>query len=620
MRNLLLVAGSMFLLLCMALVSVSEGHQRRGEEKEILIKFREDLSEEETRNRHAVGRGQPQKKLRHRNVERVRVPGHESLGQVLARYNSDPRVLYAEPNYVMDLHGVPNDPAFASNQWNMMNTGQVVMGRTGVPESDIDAPAAWDISTGSPDVVVAIIDTGVDYTHPDLAANIWINPYEVAGNGIDDDGNGYVDDVHGIDIYNNDSDPMDDNGHGTHVAGIVGARGNNGMGVAGIAWNVKIMACKFTDALGQGTLADVTECLDYVRVMKNRGVNVVATSNSYGLLLTEPLLTLEEAIVAQGDILFVAAAGNNAYDGMGEFHNYPSDYSLPNIISVASSDNRDMLAGISNYGHDVHISAPGVGVYSTYSGKDNRGNFLHYRAMSGTSMAAPHVAGVAALVSSYLPELPWWRVRNRVLAGGESIPGMDNLTATGKRLSAYGALSCSGGSVLAPWQASTVNGEGAPGVPVILSTLSAYCENSLGPVQATVSNGEVLDLFDDGIWPDNMAGDGIFTAEWTPSAPFCSMNFSSPAGEHTVPGREPAFFVDATYSEADRSLLVRVKTCVDMYLPPVVEGYGEMTYDPLSDMWVYEADKVKVKEYTPFITVQHDTDTITGPLVFVPKK
>ncbi len=608
------------MILWAGIVPVAEAGTGGRIDREVLVKFNEEFPSQQARGSHRQMGVTDVKRLRYRNLDRVRVPGHLTLKQTLERYQADPRVEYAEPNYIMDLYGVPDDPAFDPYQWNMRNTGQVVMGTTGIPHCDIDAPPAWDVSTGSPDVVIAVIDTGVDYTHPDLSGNIWVNPLEVPGNGVDDDLNGYVDDVHGIDIYNDDSDPMDDNGHGTHVAGIIGARGNDGTGVAGIAWNVKIMVCKFTDALGQGTLADVTECLDYVRAMKNRGVNVVATSNSYGLLLTEPLQTLHEAIQDQQDILFVAAAGNNAYDGMGEFHNYPSDYSLPNIISVSSSDNRDRLAGISNYGHDVHISAPGVGIYSSFSGKDYYGNPLNYKTMSGTSMAAPHVAGVAALVAGALPEVPWWEIRNLILAGAEEVPALAGLTATGRRLSAFGALSCTARPVLAPWQVSTVNGNDASGIPVVLSALSTTCAEALGPVNVTVSNGDVVEPLDDGIWPDVMAGDGIFTAEWTPSTPFCTMTFSSPAGEHTVSGRDPAFLVSAEYLESGRNLVVHVRTCTDMFLPPVVEGYGEMSWDPVTGLWVFDSGKQKPKDFPVTVTVRHDTGTITGPVVFVSRK
>ena len=198
------------------------------------------------------------------------------------------------------------------------NTGQ-----TGFPvDADIDAPEAWDITTGSNDVVVAVIDTGVDYNHQDLAANIFQNTADCNNNGVDDDGNGHIDDCHGIDAVNGDSDPMDDHGHGTHVAGIIGAVGNNGIGVAGVAWNVKILPCKFLDATGSGFLSDAIACLDYVAAMKDRGVNIVATNNSWGGgSFSQALSDAIDAQMQRG-ILFVAAAGNDGLEGSPK--NYPA--------------------------------------------------------------------------------------------------------------------------------------------------------------------------------------------------------------------------------------------------------------------------------------------------------
>ena len=382
---------------------------------------------------------------------------------------------------------------------------------------------------------------------------------EIPGNGLDDDGNGYVDDVYGIDVQNHDGDPLDDNGHGTHIAGVIGAKGNNSQGVTGVAWNVKIMACKFADALGQGNLADAIECLDYVRMMRDRGVNVVATNNSYGLLLTEPLLSLQDAIIAQNGILFVAAAGNNAYGGMGAFHNYPSDYSLPNIVSVAATDNRDLLSGTSNYGHDVHIGAPGVGIWSTFSGKTYNGTPVYYKAMTGTSMAAPHVAGAVALLSGHRPDLEWWQIRNRILSSGENIPALAGLTATGKRLNVYRALECADQGVIIPWEASIENTSSSLGVPTTLSALSVNCESPSGPVQVVTSTGETVQLFDDGLYPDFLAGDGLFSAEWVPTSIFSSLTFESPAGSAEVLGRYPLIQnVDAPSAMMFRDYMVQL--------------------------------------------------------------
>ena len=201
---------------------------------------------------------------------------------------------------------IPNDPEFA-RQWSLHNTGQL-----GTPaDRDINAPEGWDITTGSNSVVVAVIDSGIDYNHEDLAANVYTNPAECTPDGIDNDGNGYADDCHGIDAVNGDSDPLDDEGHGTMVSGVIGAVGNNGIGVAGVAWNVKLLPCKFTDTTGSGDTADAITCLDYVAAMRDRGVNIVASNNSWGNSLpSEALLDAIDAQLQRG-ILFIAPAGND---------------------------------------------------------------------------------------------------------------------------------------------------------------------------------------------------------------------------------------------------------------------------------------------------------------------
>jgi len=265
------------------------------------------------------------------------------------------------PNIVKRLeHTLPGDPQFTS-QWCHRNADN--------PYSDMDSPKAWDLTTGSADVVVALIDSGVDYTHPDLAANIWTNPAEIPGNGIDDDGNGYVDDIHGIDSGDGDSDPQDYDGHGTHVAGIMGAVGGNGLGVAGINWQVKIMVLKGFEAASDGM--DTTmemEAIDYILAMKAGGVNIVAVNASYGFTGEEDELE-KEAIEALGQagILFMAAAGNSAVDNDGTYAtHYPSSYDLDNIVSVAAGDTDGQLADFSNYGVvSVDLAAPGDTILST---------------------------------------------------------------------------------------------------------------------------------------------------------------------------------------------------------------------------------------------------------------
>jgi len=374
------------------------------------------------------------------------LPG-KSVTEVAAQLSRFPGIAYAEPNYLWSINATtqyPNDPSFSS-LWGLNNTGQ----SGGAPDADIDAPEAWATFRGTGNVVVGVIDTGVNFNHGDLAANIWTNPYEIAGNAIDDDANGFVDDIHGYDFANNDADPMDDHGHGTHVSGTIGAVGNNGAGVVGVNWNVKLMPLKFLDSVGTGTTANAVRAVNYATQMRNlyvssggvKGANIVLTNNSWGGGSSSQ--SLQDAITASGNagMLFVAAAGN---DGRSRA-SYPARYPNDNIISVAATDHYDQLADFSgfgpfswgsNYGPDVDIGAPGVGIYSTYGSA--------YSTLDGTSMATPHVAGAAALVWDYLQswgDAPIYQtVRDALFQGGDPTPGLADKVTTGSRLNANGAL------------------------------------------------------------------------------------------------------------------------------------------------------------------------------------
>ncbi|MFT5654658.1 MAG: subtilisin family serine protease, partial [Arenicella sp.] len=357
-------------------------------------------------------------------------------------------VEYAEADVVMSANLMPDDSDFSS-LWGLHNTGQ----SGGTVDADIDAVEAWDITTGSASVVVAVIDTGVRYDHPDLTGNMWRNPGETgldadgmdkAGNGVDDDFNGYVDDVYGIDCINDDSDPIDDDAssyHGTHVAGIIGARGNNASQVTGVNWNVSIMALKYLGANGRGVVSDAVECLTYAANMKkNHGVNLRVTNNSYGG--GNATQSMRDAILAtqNQDILFVAAAGNDGEDNDAIPH-YPSSYDLPSVVAVASTNRYDTKAETSNYGLvSVDIGAPGVSILSTV-GSNN------LNTLSGTSMASPQVAGVAALLLAYDPSMTYSQLKARMLDTANPIAALDGLTATGGRLNAFDALNCSAGNI-----------------------------------------------------------------------------------------------------------------------------------------------------------------------------
>jgi subtilisin family serine protease len=295
----------------------------------------------------------------------------------------------------------------------------------------ISAESAWDMNTGSDAVIVAVTDTGVDYNHPDLSENMWRNPGEIAGNNIDDDGNGYVDDVFGIDTHEKDSDPMDDHGHGTHCAGTIGAKANNGVGVAGVNWNVKIMALKFLGAGGGGSTLDAIKLIDYAVENNAKVINA-----SWGGYYASDALRQAIARAERAGVIFVAAAGNSASNNDERPH-YPSSFDLSNVLAVAATDSDDNLAYFSNYGASaVDIAAPGHNILSTFPGGQ-------YKFLSGTSMAAPHVAGLAALVISERGSGSHVETIAHVL-DGDPLATLGGLVRSGRRINAYRALTGDG--------------------------------------------------------------------------------------------------------------------------------------------------------------------------------
>ncbi len=331
------------------------------------------------------------------------------------------RSMFCEPNGVFRTAAIPNDSLF-STLWGMHQTNNV----------DINAPEAWDTGADCSSQVVAVIDTGVMYDHADLSNNMWRNPNEQI-NGIDDDGNGVIDDVHGFNTITNSGDPRDDNGHGTHCAGTIGARGGNGIGVAGVCHSIQIMAVKFLDSSGSGSLWNAVRAINYVTAMKRRGVNLVLSSNSWGGggYYSTMLSAIQDA--QNAGLLFVAAAGNN-YNNNDASPSYPSSYNLDSIISVAAIDRYGVKAGFSNYGAtSVDIAAPGVSIASTWVGGG-------YSTISGTSMATPHVSGVLAFLKARAPYLTWQQLKTALmrrdmvkplsaLQGQMIVPGIPDLAA-----------------------------------------------------------------------------------------------------------------------------------------------------------------------------------------------
>lgn len=352
-------------------------------------------------------------------------------------------VLYAEPNYIRHLQAVPNDPHYA-DLWALKNAPPGGAG--------ISAEAAWDTTTGSHSVVVGVVDTGIDTGHRDLADNVFINPGETPNNGVDDDGNGFVDDVSGWDFANNDRtvfDVANDDAHGTHVAGTIGARGNNALGVVGVNWDVQILPLKAFGPMG-GTDSNLIAAFHYAKMMRQRGVNLRVLNNSYGGQGFSQ--SLRDAIneLNSAGILFVAAAGNGTT--INDFvPEYPASYELPNVISVAASDSSGTFASaFSNRGpQSVHLVAPGQGILSTtprgYTGiglvaANTESDGSTYSIFNGTSMASPHVAGAAALACAANPSVTLQQLRAAVLYSGDESGAFLSLTITGRRLNANKTL------------------------------------------------------------------------------------------------------------------------------------------------------------------------------------
>jgi len=338
-------------------------------------------------------------------------------------------IVSIEPDRALSTLAIPNDASFGT-LWGLNNSGR----SPGVGNSDINAPEAWETTTGSRSVVVAVIDSGVDYTHPDLAANVWTNPREVAGDGIDNDANGFVDDVRGWDFANADADPMDDDGHGTHVSGTIGAVGNNAIGVTGVNWRVSIMGLKFLDAEGNGYTSDAVAAVKYAtRMRRDFGANVVAINASWGGETRSTALANAIAAAGRAGILFVTAAGNESSNN-DRTPSYPANLSDDSVIAVAATNHSNRLAAFSNYGSTtVDLAAPGVGILSTVPGGG-------YASFSGTSMATPYVTGTVALMAAANPRATAVEIRSALLSTVTPVAALSGKVATGGLLDAAAAV------------------------------------------------------------------------------------------------------------------------------------------------------------------------------------
>jgi hypothetical protein len=505
-------------LLCLLLGPRAAFCQQKSayREGEVLVKFKPWVGLHAASPAHTAIRSRVKKRFKRTGIRLLKLEGGMTTKEAIDLYKNNPDVEYAEPNYRRDpLDIYPNEPAF-QELWSLHNTGQM----NGTPDADIDAPEAWQITTGSSDVIVAVIDTGVDYDHEDLSNNIWTNDAELNGSlGVDDDGNGYVDDIYGFDAYSDDSDPMDGDNHGSHCAGIIGAEGNNAIGITGVAWSVRIMALRFMNVDG-GWTSDAVDCLEYAIMMKEDfGHNVRVVNASFGG--AEYSQAEYDAIQAAGDadILFVAAAGNDSQNNDIHAH-YPSGYDLPNIMAVAATDRRDQLLYFdaplfngSNWGAaTVDLAAPGQAIFSC-----KRANGYGY--MSGTSMASPHVSGLAALILAANPAYSWDQVNLNILFTVDPLEDLDGLVLTGGRINANSALTCIPDQLhLQPLEPSS-GFSVLKDKPTAVRVLAGTCAGSAAGASVTVSfdNGDPsMMLHDDGTDPDLVADDGQYAASWTP--------------------------------------------------------------------------------------------------------
>ncbi|MDR0138838.1 S8 family serine peptidase [Metabacillus idriensis] len=380
-----------------------------------------------------------------KGAQLFKIPAGKTVDQVIKELKKSSDVAYAEPNYLVSASDV--DPYY-DYLWGIENKGQYVGGLYGIPGIDVNAVPAWTVTKGSTKVVVAVIDTGIDITHPDLKSRIFVNPNEVPRNGIDDDGNGYIDDVNGWDFYNDDNtvyDSPDVDDHGTHVAGTIAAQGDNGIGVVGVAPLVKILPLKFLGTPeGSGSVSDAVEAIYYAASM---GVKISNNSWGGGNYST----ALYEAIRDSGS-LFVAAAGN---DGLNNdyYSHYPSSYSLDNILSVAAIDNWGNRAYFSNYGsYSVDVAAPGEDILSTIP----EGGYAFY---NGTSMAAPHVTGTAALLYSKIRSYTPYDLKNKIMNNTEPLYSLQSLVSTGGIVDAGKTLGVIPDDDLpgVPWEGSSIS-------------------------------------------------------------------------------------------------------------------------------------------------------------------
>ncbi len=505
------LSGSLVLFLAAAALPVSAETIKN---ERLIVRFKEGVSSYASGAIHKKLGIRTNKRLNYlKGIEVVDLPAGMSPDAASKLYEKDSRVAYVERDFQIrvdpiDGEASKNPTEQFAQQWALKNVGQKVGRYSGKAGADINGTASWELTKGDDDVILGVIDTGIFHTHPNLKDNMWSNPAEIAGNGEDDDGNGFVDDIHGINAMDNTGDPMDDNGHGTHCAGIMGGAGVDGKGTLGVNQKVSIIGCKFLDSDGSGSMSDALVCMDYFVKLKTREknpVDVTAINASWGggrysQAMFDAIKKLRDA-----GILFVAAAGNDSDDN-DTVGSYPANYQLDNIISVAATNNKDELAYFSNYGRrSVHVGAPGQDILSTYL--DGQ-----YKIFSGTSMAAPYVTGLIGLLKSKDRSLDWKQLKNLAISGGNELSALSAKTVSGRRIrgadkDGHGSLTCSGQKVFSRVLPTAEHSQVKVGDTVEFKVFRIKCATPDRVPSLTVNMGHTPDFVD-------VDGTGVFTASW----------------------------------------------------------------------------------------------------------
>lgn len=593
--------------------AASPDPEPRYHSERILLRFAPGVSQRARDEALAAAGVRKEKAYRHIPGLHVARLQTGTLSTAIAALAQNPHVLYAERDAIIRIGTVeavePDDPDYGE-LWGLPHIG---------------APEGWALTTGSPDVVLAVLDTGVDYTHPDLKDNMWRNPGEVR-DGHDSDGNGYVDDIHGWNAITGTGDPMDDHGHGTHVAGTIAARGNNGIGIAGVAWEGQIIACKFLTEEGSGLLTDALECLDYVLDIQSQyNLDIVLTNNSWGGRGCSQALEDAIKIHNAAGILFVAAAGNEGFDNDDDGNKctdkdkaqYPASYDVDNIISVAALDKENKLASFSNFGETtVHLAAPGVNIYSTWPGND-------YIATSGTSMAAPHVSGVLALLKAQDPRRNGAALKEFLLDGVQPVDALAGKVMTGGGLLAWGAndkgaLNC--GRYAREWSSAT-------GTTLVLgddfrleaiSIAGCYGDAATSLPVEIIPDGEALDLLPQ--------GDGLYALSWSP-ATSGPRTFRLDTGEEiavTWESRLTPYEAPMRVSFAPRELLVEPAGSGEYVVVPPFPLYFGNHPEGFEELWISSRGVLSFSGSLSGLTVQElpaqEIETLVIPLQLAAKE